>query len=188
VLQRTSDDVAASLQGGSAEALGILAADYIDSRNLRAQIHVLAFQDARQNCGFFPDSSATARDKRNVRDGHYPIWGPLHLLYRVDTAGNPLNAGKRELLLEVVGYLNGSRALPNSVSLFDVYAQSGLIPECAMRVMRTEDGGNLRPYRPDRPCGCLFEARATGDTDCAPCDVQSDCAAGKSCSNGYCED
>jgi len=188
VQQRSSDEMAASLQGGAAEALGILAADYIDSRNLRAQIHVLAFQDGRQNCGFFPDSSATARDKRNVRDGHYPIWGPLHLLYRIDSAGNPLNTHKRELLLDVLGYLTGSRPLPNGVSLFDVYTQNGLVPECAMRVTRTEDGGNLRPYRPDSPCGCLFEARATGDTDCARCDVQSDCAAGKSCSNGYCED
>jgi ABC-type phosphate transport system substrate-binding protein len=192
-LNKTSDDVASALQAASATqaaadaTLGILGADYIDSRNLRAQIRMLAYQDSHQTCAVTPDSSDTAKDKRNVRDGHYPIWGPLHLLYKVNEKGDPQNAVIREPLLDVVGYLSGAKALPNGVNLIDVYAQSGLVPECAMRVARSADGGPVTPARPQNPCECLFEKKATGATDCQACKVQGDCAASQTCSQGYCE-
>lgn len=190
-LNKSSDDVAAALQAATATqeqadaTIGIIGADYIDSRNLRAQIRVLAYQDSRQACAVTPDSTDTAKDKRNVRDGHYPVWGPLHLLYKVDSKGEPQNGEIRETLLNIVGYLSGSKALPNGVSLIDVYAQSGLVPECAMRVSRTMDGGAIVPSKPASPCSCLFELKATGSTSCQPC---SNCSAGQTCSRGYCED
>jgi hypothetical protein len=190
---KTSDDVAADLQtaGQSQDsanrAIGILAADYIDSKNLRAQVHVLAFQDSSQTCAVYPDSTSGAHDKRNVRDGHYPIWGPLHLLLKVDQFGNPVNAANRQAVTDIVGYLSGTKVLPNGVQLIDVYAQSGLVPECAMHVTRTNDGGNITPYAPASPCSCVFEAKATGATTCTPCKVQGDCAAAQTCSQGYCE-
>ena len=190
---QSSDDVAGALQAATAtqaaadSALGILGADYIDSRNLRAQIRMLAYQDSHQACAVTPDSTDTAKDKRNVRDGHYPIWGPLHLLYQVNAKGDPQNAVVRQQLIDLVGYLSGAKALPNGVTLLDVYAQSGLVPECAMRVARVADGGAITPHRPDSPCACLFEKKATGATDCAPCKVQGDCVTGQTCSQGYCE-
>jgi len=190
---KTSDDVAAALQAAAGDeesarrAIGILAADYIDTKNLRAQIRMLAYQDTRQSCAVFPDSTASARDKQNVRDGHYPLWGPLHLLYKVDRSGNPLNEANRQAVTDIVGYLSGTKALPNGVKLLDVYAQSGLIPECAMRVTRTSDGRAITPRRPANPCSCVFEARATGSTRCKACTVQGDCAADEGCSQGYCE-
>jgi hypothetical protein len=98
-----------------------------------------------------------------MRDGHYPIWGPLHLLYKINEAGDPQNGSIRSQLVDMVGCLAGSKALPNDVSLLDVYAQSGLIPECAMRVART-DGGALTTIVPATPCVCLFEKKATGST------------------------
>ena len=190
---KSSDDVAAALQAAAKTqaaanaAIGILGADYIDSRTLRAQIRPLAFQDTHQTCAVTPDSTETSKDKRNVRDGHYPIWGPLHLLYKVDTKGEPENAEIRQPLLDMVGYLAGTKPLPNGVSLFDVYAQSGLVPECAMRVSRQQDGGAILPFRPESPCSCLFDVRTTGSTACQTCTVQGDCKAGQSCSQGYCE-
>lgn len=190
---KSSDDVAADLQAAAGtvetaqKALGILAADYIDTKNLRAQIKVLAYQDTRQPCAVFPDSTATAHDKANVRDGHYPIWSPLHLLYKTDPAGNPVNEQNRQAITDIIGYLAGTKSLPNGVKLLDVYAQSGLIPECAMRVTRRQDGGNLAPKRPASPCSCLFELKATGVTTCTPCTVQGDCHDGGTCSQGYCE-
>lgn len=190
---KSSDDVAIALQAGTATqaaadaTLGILGADYIDSRNLRAQIRMLAYQDSHQTCAVTPDSSDTAKDKSNVRDGHYPIWGPLHLLYKVNDKGDPQNDAVRQQLIDIVGYLSGAKALPNGVTLIDVYAQSGLVPECAMRVTRSADGGAITLSRPDNPCSCLFEQKATGSTDCTPCKVQGDCASGESCSQGYCE-
>ncbi|HYQ15774.1 MAG TPA: hypothetical protein VEQ58_08455 [Polyangiaceae bacterium] len=192
-LFKSSDDIAAALQAASATqaeadaTIGIIGADYIDSRNLRAQIRVLAYQDSSQACAVSPDSTDTAKDKRNVRDGHYPIWGPLHLLYKVNGQGEPANAGIRDTLLNIVGYLSGSKALPNGVSLIDVYAQSGLVPECAMRVARVADGGAIVPTSPAAPCSCLFEKKATGSTACRSCKVLGDCSAGQTCSRGYCE-
>jgi hypothetical protein len=190
---KSSDDVAGALQAAGKTqaaanaAIGILGADYIDTRNLRAQIRALAFQDTHQGCAVTPDSSETSKDKRNVRDGHYPIWGPLHLLYRVNAKGEPDNAAIRQPLLEMVGYLSGTKPLPNGVSLFDVYALSGLVPECAMRVTRSQDGGALAPFRPESPCSCLFDVRTTGSSSCDSCNVQGDCRAGERCSQGYCE-
>lgn len=190
---KASDDVAASLQAAGQNpetanaALGILAADFIDSKNLRAQIRVLAFQDSSQRCAVFPDSTSNAHDKRNVRDGHYPVWGPLHLLLRVDAQGKPVNPANRQAVTDIVGYLSGTKPLPNGVQLLDVYAQSGLIPECAMHVSRSKDGGNIFPYQPSSPCSCLFDVKATGSTSCTTCKVQGDCATGETCSQGYCE-
>jgi hypothetical protein len=193
VNHKTSDDIVSSLQraGSNSDtanrAIGILAADYIDSKNLRATIRSLAFQDTNQKCAMYPDSSPTSRDKINVRDGHYPIWGPLHLLYRVDKTGNPINAVTRQSVLDILGYLSGSKPLPNGVKLLDVYAQNGLIPECAMKVTRTTDGANLVPFRPTNPCSCTFEEKATGITSCKSCVVQGDCNQNENCSFGYCE-
>lgn len=189
----TSDDVATDLQLAGADretankTIGILGAEYIDGRNLRAQLHMLAYRDTQQGCSFFPDSSATAHDKRNVRDGHYPIWSPVHLLYRADRDGNPANPVTRGVVNDIVGYLAGTKALPNGVKLIDLYAQIGLIPECAMHVSRLKDGGNIVPAQPSNPCSCLFELKATGATSCKVCKVQGDCSASETCSQGYCE-
>ncbi|HEY0464430.1 MAG TPA: hypothetical protein VGC79_09490 [Polyangiaceae bacterium] len=190
---KASSDVAASIQAAgqkpetASAALGILAADYIETKNLRAQIRVLAFQDTSQHCAVFPDSSSTARDKLNVRDGHYPIWGPLHLLLRVDGQGKPLNVSNRQAVTDIIGYLSGTKALPNQVQLLDLYAQSGLVPECAMHVTRSKDGGNIFPYQPTSPCSCLYDYKATGSSSCSKCTVQGDCGSGETCSQGYCE-
>jgi hypothetical protein len=189
----SSDDVAAAIIAASGapetadRAIGILAADYIDTKNLRATMRTLAFQDDGQACAVFPDSTAGARDKRNVRDGHYPIWGPMHLLYKVDAQGRPANPDTRDAVVNLVGYLSGTKPLPNNVKLLDVYAQSGLIPECAMHVRRTKDGGQIFPDIPDSPCSCAFDAKATGSTSCTPCTVQGDCKGTEACSLGYCE-
>jgi len=189
----SSDAVAASLQSAlnSAEtgdkAIGILAADYIDSKNLRAQMRVLGFQDTNQACAFYPDSMPTARDKRNVRDGHYPLWSPLHLLHRIDSSGAPVSVSARQEISDILGYLSGTKALPSGIRLMDVFAQSGLVPECAMRVTRTQYGGNLVPFSPSNPCSCLFEQTATGTTSCTRCTVQGDCGVGQNCSLGFCE-
>ncbi|MFT3924051.1 MAG: hypothetical protein QM778_16065 [Myxococcales bacterium] len=189
----SSDDVYASLRAAESDAalasktIGILAADYIDGKVSRAQVRMLAFRDSHQTCAVYPDSNDTAKDRRNVRDGHYPLWGPMHLLHRVDDNQLPANPMTRQQISDVIGYLSGTKALPNGIKLIDLYASSGLVPECAMHVTRSMDGGNITPSRPQSPCSCLFEIRATGSTDCAECKVQGDCPSGTTCSQGYCE-
>jgi ABC-type phosphate transport system substrate-binding protein len=193
VTHRNSDELAANLLsvlndvGTANQTLGILGVDYIDSRDLRAQVRILAYRDTLQGCAVYPDSTATARDRRNVRDGHYPLWGPVHFLIRSNEAGQPADPRTRQELSDAIAYLTGTKVLPNGVRMIDLYADSGLVPECAMRVTRGRDGGDIRPFRSPSPCGCLFEERVTGSSSCVRCDVQGDCAADEVCSLGYCE-
>jgi hypothetical protein len=135
----------------------------------------------------YPDSTATSRDRRNVRDGHYPLWGPLHFLIRRNETGQPANPRTRHELSDAIAYLTGTKVPPNGLRMIDLNADSGLVPECAMPVTRSRDGGEIRPYRSTNPCGCLFEERVTGSSSCTRCEVQADCAAGEVCSRGYCE-
>ena len=54
-----------------------------------------------------------------------------------------------------------------------------------MQVSRDEDFGALSSSLPDQPCGCYFESRATGRTECAD---DNDCSdEAPTCRSGYCE-
>lgn len=189
---KSSGDVTGDLQlAGQKQdtanlAIGIVASDYIESNALQGSVKVLAFQDTGQQCAVYPSSTKGARDKQNVRDGHYPVWSPLHLLVRVDSLGNPINPANRQAVTDILGYLSGTKALPSGTPLIGFYAASGLIPECAMRVTRTKDGGNILPYKPSNPCSCLFDSLES-TTTCTPCTVQGNCKTGETCSQGYCE-
>ena len=48
----------------------------------RAAVNPVAFQAAGQTEAFYADSSRTVADRKNVRDGHYPLWGYVHLIAR----------------------------------------------------------------------------------------------------------
>src|SRR5262249_39517901 len=90
ITEVNSDDIVGALSApANAEAaISILSADVADQH--RDVLRLLAYQHFQQTCGYYPDSSAQAVDKLNVRNGHYPLWGPLHLLTRVDAGGQPL--------------------------------------------------------------------------------------------------
>ena len=98
--------------------IGILTAAV--AQDNRATVKVLAYQDVGGKCAVFPDSSETTNDKANVRSGLYPIWGPLHLLIRLNGTGYPANAKAGE----VVGYITGSRPTPAGIDLVKIEAQS----------------------------------------------------------------
>jgi hypothetical protein len=170
-------------------ALGILASDYLlqNSQSLRG----LAFQDTTAGCGYYPNSTAFARDDVNARDGHYPLWGPSHFYARVDPSTNlPLKPG----VSQFIDGLNGLTALPG-LDLVAEYSSKGLIPQCAMHVTRTSDGGNYTPFKAPVTCNCYFELHATGSTTCQPCRTNSDCSTrapncnkfGPQPQQGYCD-
>lgn len=179
--------LAAGMMGGSVanSTLGILSTDIVDG--MRSQLRVLAFQDYGQRLAFWPDSDPNARDKRNVRDGHYPIWGPLHMVAQTPVRG-PVQT--------LVNAVNGVTVLPN-VNVINSYAARGLIPQCAMRVSRSADGTMVSPATPMNSCGCYFEQLATGlnpPPGCTACDRSSQCpASAPNCNTfadqtrGYCE-
>lgn len=171
---------------GAADApksLGILSAvNYIDS--LRGSLHELAYQHYGQSCGYYPDSSETSKDKKNVRDGHYTLWGPVHLGTKVDGSGFPV----KDTAKRVVNILTGVSAPPPSLDIIQAEAQDNLVPTCAMHVSRTAEMGPLAPFKATSPCGCYFEFKATGATACSACKTSSDCPSDHPlCNFAYCE-
>lgn len=180
----SSDVLTAVTSSTSPEkTIGILAADVADAN--RDKVHPLAFKAYDQYCGFYPDSSSTAFDKKNVRDGHYPVWGPLHFFTPIDaTTKKPTNANAAHF----VGYFDGSVSLPAGAKLIDVEITAHTVPACAMSVQRSSELGDVSAYTPAAACGCYFDKMATGATSCATCSTDTDCTgSAKHCRYGYCE-
>lgn len=163
-------------------AIGFVSAEVADLN--RNSVRTLAFQAFDQQCAYWPDSSVTAFDKRNIRDGHYYLWSPYHFYVPVDGQGQIID----ELTRRFVGYFTGDEPLPPELPLLDQIIDNGNIPECAMTVWRDSEIGPLYSYAPADPCGCYFDLRATGASSCDACVESSDCPeAGQNCRYGFCE-
>ncbi len=148
------------------------------------KINILAYQHYGQSCGYWPSATSTSFDKQNVRNGHYALWAPLHLLANVDGTGKITNAAAAK----IIGYFRGDVAQPAGVDVDAASIKSGAVLDCAMEVKRTADMGDLQPYAPAEPCGCYFEKTATGATSCTACSGDADCGASAThCRRGYCE-
>lgn len=172
----TPDDVVTTLYNDPASGIGILPTTLADKR--RGQIKMLAFQAIKQRGAFYPDRKASSFEKQNVRDGHYPLWGYMHLLQRADpvTPGKPLSANGAR----VAGLLQGTMPVAGKDTLL-LQVQAGFVPQCAMRVSRTSDTAPLTPLATPQSCHCWFEKNVTGGiTSCVPC------ADGKTCATGTC--
>jgi hypothetical protein len=170
------------------KTLGILSGTYADDE--RATLSFLAFRDRGQKVAFFPDSKHDLFDRRNARDGHYPLWGPLSMLARVDGSGRPSANVQR-----FINAVNGVDALPG-IEIISLYADRHIIPTCAMSVTRDGDGGPIRPFKPAKGCGCYYEEKANKakPDSCTTCTTNIDCpAAAPNCNkfggaaSGYCE-
>ena len=57
--------------GNADKSIGILGAEIYDQSTNRAMLKSLAFRAFKQYHAFWPDSTPTSFDKKNVRDGHY---------------------------------------------------------------------------------------------------------------------
>jgi hypothetical protein len=162
------------------KTLGILGtADISDPTKVKA----LAFANYGQKYAFYADSTATAKDKRNVRDGHYAAIGYAHFIATIDGSGNITKPGADYVTKAFLG----TNAITGADFITTV-AGSGFVPACAMKVKRTAEGGDLSPYDSAVPCGCGFEKAATGTvpSSCTACTSDSTCGSGK-CRAGYCE-
>jgi len=159
-------------------AIGILSSDVADAD--RANLRALAFRAKGQSCGYLPDSTATSKDKQNVRDGHYEVWGPSHLFARTSN-GTPLSVAAQAFLARFV-----TPQLPRE--LVDAIIAGGLVPQCAMQVTRTEEVGPLASFAPPYSCGCYFDNTTRGATSCKACKDNSECGGAKPvCNYGFCE-
>ncbi len=149
-----------------------------------SSIKILAFQAYTQTCGYWPSSTSTGFDKQNVRNGHYPLWSPLHFFATTDGNGNIVNQAAAQL----IGYFTGKSTPPTGVDVDTIAAKVGEVLDCAMEVKRTTDFGDLIPYAPAEPCGCFFENAATNSTSCAACTTNADCSvSAPNCRKGFCE-
>jgi len=165
------------------QAIGIISADYYDAD--RDNLKALAFRAPGQDCAYLPDSTEFKKDKRNVRDGHYPIWGPVHFFARI-SSGVPVSPGAQAFVSIV--------SVPNvPQKLLDAFIASSLVPSCAMSVQRSSELGALSPYSAPFRCGCYFEAsravNGAAPQGCQHCNTSNDCTdpSRPACNLGYCE-
>ena len=167
---------------GTPEAtIGLMGTEVYDGA--RNQVKLLAFKAFGQKFAYYPDSSATSFDKKNVRDGHYVPWAPTPYITKVDGTGKATDPNVQRVIDLVLGARTDT-----DVNGVDQVIASGLVPECAMTVTRAFDGGNLSLYAAPEPCACYFEAKAPQSmTKCATCTGTGACAGGGMCRRGYCE-
>jgi len=174
--QTSSQTVVDKINAGTAATIGLLGAEVYDGN--RGTMNVLAYRAKGQAAAYYPDSSATARDKRNVRDGHYTVWSPTIWMDRI---GNPKSVDTRY----VIDLIANKPVTPApSFEMISFIAKVGLVPDCAMAVTRDFEGGPLRLYKPTTSCTCKYES-IVDTTACTAC--TDSCTTGV-CRNGYCED
>jgi hypothetical protein len=159
------------------QSIGILSIDYADKN--RGNLRSLYLQSTGQRCGYLPDSSANSFDKLNVRDGHYPLWGYVHFFTPVGPGGVPGDAAKAVVTRFSIARLDQQ--------LIDNIIGASLVPRCAMKVVRSGEVADFQPQT-GLSCGCYFDWKTTGKTDCKQCQTSTDCPADRSaCNYGYCE-
>jgi hypothetical protein len=188
VSESSSGNMASAVAGFATPtaSIGFIGADVYDSD--RATLNALAFQAFGQTKAYYADSSSSAVDRQNVRDGHYFPWGYEHLFAQVNGSGVATDTKAAN----IIGILSGTRVDPN-FDYVQVDGKAGTIPLCAMSVQKTNDlPGYLSPYTPSDTCNCDFLAALSGaaPTTCAVCsttDGGTACSGGKSCHHGYCE-
>lgn len=184
-----------------ASTIGISSSEIVDSN--RDVVKALAYKHEIQPVAFYPDSDPASYDRKNVRDGHYFMWLPLHVLARTK-AGEPVSVENpnldptgskkagRDAAVKRLVYVMVSRQEPPvpSVDLLGALKRTGNVPPCAMHVKRASEAAPLEPSEPAAACDCAFEAAAPGSTtaQCKPCDSSLDCPSSRPvCSFGYCE-
>jgi hypothetical protein len=180
-------DIVAKVIGSAQpeKTIGIVAQSFLNTDpQLALALNFLAYKHYGQSCAYYPDSTPTSKDKANVRDGHYALWGPVHYLVKLDGAGNIRNPSAKR----VVDYLTQTAKPPGGLDLIQFDAANYLIPNCAMKVKRAAEIGPMTPLAPTNACGCYYEQVATGSSTCQACSTSPECPkSAPVCSYGFCE-
>jgi hypothetical protein len=111
--------------GNRDRTIGILSLQRYDGA--RDKLDMLAFESFGQCRGaFYPDSTATSLDKRNLRDGHYSIWG--YLWAAGAGAGGALGDPRAA---RFAAFMAGTTPINGADPIVDA-ARAGAVPDCAM--------------------------------------------------------
>jgi hypothetical protein len=178
--------------------IGFVSGEVADGN--RGEIKVLAYQHRGQSCGYYPDSSITAFDKVNVRDGQYWLWSPIHFYAAIGDAGGIVDP----TTASIIGYVTQATAPPPGFDPFRAAFAAYTVPKCAMHVWRDGDLAELYSYAAPASCSCEFDIasnNANKPASCKTCLHDSDCpTAASHCRNigapfnsdagadvGYCE-
>ncbi|MCA1663078.1 MAG: hypothetical protein LC659_02185 [Myxococcales bacterium] len=176
----STDNLRDSMLASTAAEASIGILSIVDADVNRGNIRSLYLQSPGQISGYLPDSNKNSFDKMNVRDGHYPLWGYEHFFTPIGAGGVPSDAAKAFVTRFAIARLD-PRLLDNIIA-------ASLVPQCAMKVVRSAaDMGSFSPNK-GLQCGCYFDYKTTGKNDCKPCASSSDCPSDHSaCNYGYCE-
>lgn len=172
-------------------AVGFVSGEnYDEHRDTLKSLAVVGPGQSAGNKAYLPDSDATSRDRHNVRDGHYVIQGPLHMIARAGADNVPTTP----MAQRFINWMQGKPGMPGEdplpFNIIDIFADTGVVPQCAMKVIRDTECGAFKPYRDTAPCGCYFESKATGlavPSGCKTCQATLECGTGRICSLGFCE-
>jgi hypothetical protein len=171
------------------KTIGYTSTEFYDEN--RDKVRALKVRGVNQNLAYLPDTDLTSTDKINIREGRYTIQGALKLVAYVDpSTGVPVNANAAKIIDWIQDNPLSAPALTLPFDLNEIYAQHGVVPQCAMRVTKDGDQPIFKRYKHPKPCHCSFEILATGKTcipGCTACTDSSTCPTGKICSHGYCE-
>jgi hypothetical protein len=181
-----SPEVTSAVASGTKASIGILGAEVYDGN--RTTIKALAYRAKGQYAAYYPDSSFAARDKKNVRDGHYTVWSPTVWMYATNPDTTPVDPDAKYVVDLITGVLGQTETAPNFSVITDTIAPVGLVPTCAMQVNRDHEGGELSLFTPPTSCTCTYEKAVSPNQTpkCATCDDTHACATG-TCREGFCE-
>jgi hypothetical protein len=161
-------------------AIGIIALnDIVPTNGVAPKVRPLAFAAKGQDFAYYPNSTSTASDMINVRDGHYAVWANLHFFAR------KVDGDYAPKVKAILGLLSGQDAVA-------AVAKIRAVPNCAMQVQRSADAGDFSSFTPTQPCGCFFEQQASGTAPatCKACtadNAATTCGASQQCVFGFCE-
>ena len=163
-------------------SIGILGSEVYGSGTVRQNYKALAFRGFGQKLAYLPDSSPKTQDKQNVRDGRYLLFGPAHMITAIGGTGTPVSSRANRFI-----NLLSAQATDITV-LTSIIRSAKLVPQCAMHVTRTSDGGQLSLNVTATPCDCFYQATVSGmiPPACQACGVDTDCPSSH-CHFGYCE-
>lgn len=183
------DGIIAENSTGNAESvIGILNSSKWEAAT--DNMRVLAFQPFNQCLGaVYPDSTATSRDKRNVRDGHYPIWTNLRYILREDAGGLPVSDNGADAAARAKRFVDMATGVApiEGVNVARAVIETGNVPACAMQVKREVDGGPISPFEHPAPCTCYFLEENGVESGCETCSDDDPCDTG-TCRFGLCEE